>query len=219
MSLVLAKDEALDAGTTLLQTVRAAADAIPAPKRPRILAYGESLGAYGSQAPFGGGGVEAIAKQSDGALWSGTPAGTSYWNQINALATSGPAWQPIVDNGSVIRYAANSAGLAVPNSPWGSPRAVFLQNATDAVVWWRPDLIWARPRWLDQPHGPNVPRQMKWYPVVTFEQMLIDLSVAGNMPPGVGHNYAADVANGWVAVLMPKSWTPGEQDRLQAALN
>ena len=219
LSLLLSKRSALEAGTVLLHSVRAAAQEIPASHRPKVFVYGESLGSYGSQAPFKGGGTGAIAAQSDGALWSGTPAATAYWNELNALSTSGPAWQPIVDNGSVVRYAATPSAITQPGASWGSPRAVYLQNATDAVVWWRASLIWSRPGWLDSPRGPDVPSQMRWYPVITFEQMIIDLSVAGAMPPGVGHNYGNTIATGWVAVLQPSTWTPAEQARLEVALN
>jgi uncharacterized membrane protein len=163
--------------------------------------------------------VAGLTDQADGALWAGPPASSEYWQQLSALATTGPTWQPILDDGQVFRFAADSAGLAEPAKPWGPVRGVYLQNATDAVVWWSPDLIASRPGWLNNPRGPDVPSAMTWLPLITFELVLVDMPAAGAMPPGIGHNYLPNIGPAWVAVLQPGDWTPAKTAKLQVALD
>lgn len=218
LSLIFSTPSSLDAGTALLAAVNTAVDQLPAEARPRVFVYGESLGAFGSLAPFADKGIEGFLDQVDGAVWAGPPANSAYWQQLNALSTSGPTWQPIVEDGTVIRYAATPAGIKTPPTMWGTSRGLFLQNATDPVVWWSPDLIFNRPGWLADPHGPGVPAEMTWLPLVTFEQVLIDMPPAGGMPAGVGHNYLTTIGDGWVAVLQPPTWSAANQANLQVAL-
>lgn len=218
LSIILSQSTSLDSGKILFQTIREAIEQLPATSRPKLYVYGESLGAFGSQAPFTNLGVNGLTSQADGALWAGPPANSTYWQQISALSTSGPTWAPIVDDGSVIRFAADEAGLAQPPLPWGPKRGVFLQNATDAVVWWSPTLIASRPGWLNTPRGPDVPAAMQWFPLITFELVLVDMPAAGSMPPGIGHNYLPNIGPAWVSVLAPPNWTPAQTQRLQAAL-
>lgn len=218
LSMVLDTAQSLDAGKYLLQAVTAAVDKLPPNKRPKLYVYGESLGAYGSLAPFDGVGVDGFSRLVTGAVWAGPPANSAYWLQLNALATAGPTWQPIIADGSVIRYAANASGLSQPVAPWGAARGVFLQNATDPVVWWSPDLLFHRPGWLDMPRGPGVPSGMRWLPLVTYWQVFVDMPAAGGMPAGVGHNYEPSIGPAWTAVMQPVGWGPEQESRLQAAL-
>lgn len=218
LSMVLDTAQSLDAGRYLLSAVTAAVDKLPAAKRPKLYVYGESLGAYGSLAPFDGVGVEGFHRLVTGAVWAGPPANSAYWEQLNAQATAGPTWQPIVANGSVIRYAANAAGLDQPDAPWGQARGVFLQNATDPVVWWSPGLLFHRPGWLDEPRGPGVPAEMRWLPLVTYWQVFVDMPAAGGMPAGVGHNYEPSIGPAWTAVMQPAGWGSEQETRLQTAL-
>lgn len=219
MSMIFSQSQSLDAGTILFNTVRQAIDQLPANSRPKLYVYGESLGAFGSQAPFTGVGIDGFAEQTDGALWAGPPANSQYWQQMSALASGGTAWQPIVDDGSVIRFAASPAGIDEPGQPWGSQRGLYLQHATDPVVWWTFGLIANRPQWLDDPRGPGVPQQMTWLPLITFELVTVDLPMAGSMPPTVGHNYLDLVSPGWVSILQPTGWTPENTTALQAFLH
>ncbi len=41
---------------------------------------------------------------------------------------------------------------------------------------------------------------MRWYPIITFWQVSADLTNAGGVPGGHGHNYGYSVLDGWVAV-------------------
>ncbi len=218
MSIMLSQSTSLDSGTILFQTIRSAIQELPESQRPKLYVYGESLGAFGSQAPFADKGVDGFTSQADGALWAGPPANSAYWEQISAQTNGGPTWAPIVGDGQVFRFAADAAGLTVPKQPWGSKRAVYLQNATDPVVWWSPDLIASRPGWLNDPRGPAVPAAMRWFPLITFELVAVDMPAAGGMPAGIGHNYLPNIGPAWIAVVNPSEWTPANTVALQAAL-
>ena len=71
LSIMLSQSTSLDSGTILFQTVRNAIDELPVSARPKLYVYGESLGAFGSQAPFTNLGIEGLTNQADGALWAG----------------------------------------------------------------------------------------------------------------------------------------------------
>jgi len=219
MSLILSQSTSLESGRILFETVRASIDELPVNERPNIYVYGESLGAFGSQAPFQGEGIDGLTRQADGALWVGPPANSEYWQEISAMSNRGPTWQPIVEDGRVFRFAADAQGLSEPNDPWDSTRAGYLQNATDPVVWWSPDLIVARPGWLDEPRGPDVPAAMTWLPLISFELVFIDMPAAGAMPPGIGHNYLPTIGPAWVSVLQPAEWSPENTTAMQKALD
>jgi len=221
MSMLFNTSDSIAAADALLHATREAVAALPPDDRPDIYVYGESLGAFGSMGAFNGVGVGGFAELVDGAVWAGPPANTPYWVQLNREASGGPAWQPIVADGSVVRFAADAAGLAQPPAPWGPNRGVVLQNSTDPVVWWSPDLIWNRPAWLDEPRGPDVPERMDWTPLVTFWQVFVDMPAAGSltMAPGVGHNYRPTVGPAWTAVMQPADWGAEQEARMQAALD
>lgn len=59
-------------------------------------------------------------------------------------------------------------GPVFQNDP---PRIVYLQDSSDPITLFTPDLLWRRPAWLDQPRGPDVSPAMIYLPVITFWQV------------------------------------------------
>jgi len=208
---------AADAGVALLEAVDAKVATLPGDERPKVYAYGQGLGAYGSQSPFADHGVAGIARRSDGALWVGPPHASRLRSQLVARSHEGPPWAPIVQHGSVVRFAADADGLAVPASTWGTVRAAYLQQTTDPVVYFAVPLLWSRPDWLDE-RGPGVPTQMSWRPLLTFYQVAADLLSADRVPPGQGHDYADSITQAWVDVLQPSDWTSTQTDAVRQAV-
>ena len=49
-----------------------------------------------------------------------------------------------------------AGGLREPPGPWNEPRLLYLQHASDPVVWWYWSILWSRPDWLAEPRGPDV---------------------------------------------------------------
>ena len=66
-----------------------------------------------------------------------------------------------------------------------------------------------------EPPGPGVPSHMIWRPLLTFEQVLMDLPLASSTAPGYGHDYDADVPRAWLEIIRPHGW---ERDRTERML-
>ncbi len=209
---------AQESGTALFEAVHARWSQLPPNARPRLLLYGESLGSNGSQAAFDG--LGEVRTRTDGALWVGPPYSNTLWRELVDRRDRGsPEWLPVYDEGMTVRFAADVDDLDQPDAPWVSPRVLFLQRASDPVVWWSPDLLVRRPDWLVGPRGADVSPSMAWYPVVTFWQVSADLAVATVVPPGHGHRYGDLIADGWAAVAPPVDWSPRDTVGLRTVVN
>jgi uncharacterized membrane protein len=70
---------------------------------------------------------------------------------------------------------------------------------------------------MKAPVGPDVSPELRWYPVVTFLQLALDMAVGLNVPIGYGHYFAPQhYIDAWAAVTAPEGWTPAGIDRLKA---
>jgi uncharacterized membrane protein len=168
-------------------------------RRPRVVLFGESLGAHTSQDVFlhwGTLGLDAMG--IDRALWIGTPYGSKWMRQV----TRGDRLD--VDRGTVavVNDHAQLAALAERGS---RPRFVLLSHDNDGVTKFGPDLLWYPPDWLGptrprpeptavgSPRG--IPAALRWRPVTTFFQSLVDMKNAQTAGPfGANqHDYRADL--------------------------
>ena len=158
------------------------------PSPPRLLAYGESLGAGAAQHGLQ---IEpnlvdvpaARMREVDAALFVGTPGGQSLRNDLldNPHTVHVDRWQALPDP---------------------LPRDVqlwFLEHDADPVTRFDRTLLWSKPRWLAaDPRGRNVPADMLWLPMTTWQQVLLDVAYATQAQSGVfrsvGHDYRADLA-------------------------
>ncbi len=97
---------------------------------------------------------------------------------------------------------------------------MYLQHASDGVTWWGPETLWSEPDWLREPRGPDVLGDVRWYPFVTFWQLTGDLFVAAasDIPPGHGHVYQLEYADGFAALHAPDGWTDADTARLKDAM-
>lgn len=191
---------------------------LPAGSRPLLLAFGQSLGSYGSEAAFSG--VADLRNRIDGVLWVGPPNFNELWRELTARRDAGtPQRLPVVDRGRTVRFAARPPDLLHPDAPWPRPRVVYLQHSSDPVVWWSPELILRRPDWLREPRGPDVLDAVRWFPLVTFTQLTVDLLYdhASEAEPH-GHQYGTTAAAAWAAIVPPDGWDPADTARLQREL-
>jgi len=218
LSFLVDKENARQAGQTLFEAVDALIREMPEAERPRLVVFGESLGSFGGEAPFLA--LNNLIARTNGALFSGPTFNNTIWTQLTRDRDAGsPEWLPIFDKGENVRFAARSDNLDRPNDPWGHPRVVYLQHASDPIAWWNPDLLFAEPDWLREPRGYDVSGRMQWIPIVTFLQVSADMAVAVDVPDGHGHVYVKDVANAWAAILEPPGWTPAKTDKLRPLLS
>jgi len=205
-----------DTGRALFREVYAHWTALPHDARPRLYLYGLSLGAISSEQSVRL--HEVIADPIQGALWAGPPFPSPTWRSVTKERLSdSPAWLPRFGDGSIIRFTNQQNALNIPGAQWGPLRIVYLQYASDPVVFFETTAFYRRPSWLSEPRGPDVSPDLRWYPGVTFLQLLLDMAVGLTVPIGHGHLYApAHYIDAWQAVTDLKGWTPAEIARLKA---
>ena len=120
-------------------------------------------------------------------------------------------------DGSLIRFTTQENALDIPGAAWGPMRIVYLQYASDPITFFSPRSFYREPDWMEPPRGPDVSPELRWYPVVTFLQLALDMAVGLTVPIGHGHYYApAHYIDAWIAVTAPEGWTPEEIERLKA---
>ncbi len=226
ISFLTDEDKAAEAGRAMIEAIHQRWRQWPEQRRPRLLLYGESLGSMSGQGAFGY--LPDIAQMGFASvLWVGPPNASPLWRALTARRDPGtPEVQPRYDNGRTVRFAQASSPAeiaSVARPPWSGTRVLFLQHASDPVVWWSPDLLFEEPDWLREPPGFDRSPSMHWYPIVTFWQLCADL--AGDVtsseasPVGHGHNYGNSQLDGWVAVAAPEGWTSFDTDRIRRALD
>ncbi|CAN5869339.1 alpha/beta-hydrolase family protein [soil metagenome] len=209
---------ARDAGRELFNQVYDRWSQLPEADRPLLVVYGESLGSLGSEAAFSG---EAdLVIRADGALWVGPTNFNSLWRQFTSRRDPGSLERlPIFDGGQTVRFAATSEHLLRDVDEWHFPRVAYLQNPSDPVVWWSPNLLFRRPDWLREPRGHDVLDSVRWFPLVTFSQMTIDLLAGYSIEEeDYGHRYARRVVEAWAAIVPPEGWTDADTARLKGAM-
>ncbi|WP_370745843.1 alpha/beta hydrolase [Mycolicibacterium brumae] len=218
LSFLVDKENARIAGQALFEEVDALVRQMPEASRPKLVVFGESLGSFGGEAPFLS--LDNLVARTDGALFSGPTFNNTIWTELTANRDPGsPMWLPIYEDGQHARFVAIPDDLNRPDAPWGDPRAVYLQHASDPIAWFNPDLLFREPDWLREKRGYDVSPMMHWMPVITFLQVSADMAVGVDVPDGHGHVYVQNVANGWAAVLRPPGWTPEKTERLRPLLH
>ncbi|TMR99278.1 alpha/beta hydrolase [Nonomuraea basaltis] len=218
VSFLVDRDRAAASGRALFEAVRARWARQPAGERPRLVLSGESLGSYELEGAFRD--LDDLAARADGALFVGPPNASPIWDRVTAGRERGsPVWRPIYGSGKTARFVQAPADLDRPATPWPRPRVVYLQNASDPVVWWSPELIYRRPAWLEGERGPGVNPEMNWFPLVTFWQVLVDMTAALSVPSGHGHRYGPNIVDGWAAVVPPPGWDAADTGRLRGLIS
>ncbi|MFI2668448.1 alpha/beta hydrolase [Streptomyces albidoflavus] len=214
LSFLVDKEKAAHATRELVDAVRARWAALPPDERPRLVVTGESLGAYAVEASYERPGE--LLDNVDGALLLGPPDFSPISQEIRAHRDpSSPVWRPLYEEGRHFRFAQfPRRDLARPAGPWREPRVVYLQNASDPVVWWSYDLLLQRPEWLDDPLGPDITPEITWFPFVTFWQTSVDMAVSYGVQAPHGHRYGASPVDGWAAVAPREGWTDADTRRL-----
>ena len=218
ISFLVDKQRAKDAGQALFSAVFAKWSKLPADQRPRLYAYGLSLGSFAQQAAFTT--PADVTAQTGGAVFVGTPNDTALWRAVEKSRDPGsPEWQPVIQQGQTIRFAASPENYANPPGPWNEPRLLYLQHASDPVVWWYWSILWSRPDWLAEPRGPDVNSASFWFPFVTWAQVTVDQFHGTGVPNGHGHNYGNMMVSAWAELGQPPGWTSDDTVALQKLID
>ncbi|BBZ02726.1 membrane protein [Mycolicibacterium chitae] len=215
------QQKSMRSGQMLIDAVHDRWAELPEQQRPKLMLYGESLGSMAGQSAFGY--LPDIALMGfDSVLWVGPPQASPLWRAlIERRDPRTTEVAPRYDNGRTVRFsqAGDPAEVARDTAePWDDTRVLFLQHASDPIVWWSPKLLFSRPDWLVEPPGQDRTAAMQWYPFVTFSQVGADMLNAADMPAGHGHNYDNVILDGWVAVAPPPDWTAADTERIRRAL-
>ncbi|MFM8598084.1 MAG: alpha/beta hydrolase [Mycobacterium sp.] len=225
ISFLADQSKSVEAGRAMIDAVQRRWSQWPVDRRPVLALYGESLGALAGQGAFGYlPDVPAMGFSS--VLWVGPPNASRLWRALTARRDPGtPEVAPRYDGGRTVRFAQSSSSAEIATvaaPPWPRTRVLYLQHASDPVVWWSPNLLLRRPDWLTEPPGFDRSPSMRWSPIVTFFQVTADMAAnvteSAGTPAGHGHNYGDRQLDGWVAVAAPEGWTAADTERVRRGL-
>jgi uncharacterized membrane protein len=167
----------------------------PPEKRPRVVLFGESLGAWTSQDAFAHRGTQGLLDAGiDRAIWIGTPYMSKWKEQV--LKSE----RPDVDRSLIGRFNDFGELEALDPEARRRLRYVMITHANDAVGHFGLDLLVRAPDWLGPAaiRAATVPGAQQWRSPTTFVQTLVDMKNAANVIPGQfeakGHDYRADLA-------------------------
>lgn len=218
ISFLVDQQKAKDAGIALYNAVYKEWVKLPVDQRPKLLSYGESLGSFGSEAAFPA--VTSLQALSSGTVWVGPPNSNALWSNIVSHREAGsPMILPVYQNGATVRFAGRSGDLQYPNTEWTNPSAVYLQHASDPIVWWSPSLILNKPAWYNEPRGYDVNVATRWFPIITFWQITADMAFANSVPDGHGHKYGTLPVDAWAQVAPPPNWNAQKTQDLKNVLS
>lgn len=216
LSFLVDQAVASEAGAALIDAVRDHLDGMPEADRPMLLLFGESLGSYATEAAFDD--LAEMRAAADGVMLVGPTFTNPIWEDIVADRRDGsPQWRPETDEPGV-RFATTPADLADIEALGDGARVVYLQNPSDPITWWSKDLAFRKPDWAGPPAAPDRSPQFRWVPIVTFWQVVFDMTDSLGVPTGHGHHFGSNVADGWVAVSAPDGWTDDDTARLKAVV-
>jgi uncharacterized membrane protein len=166
----------------------------PPERRPRVLVFGESLGAWTSSDVVMFQGIDGFDHYGiDRALWVGLPW-LAKWSRSGMTRGS----STLVPEGTVGVFDHHDQLAELTEEHQSRLRATILSHDNDPIAVLGPELLIQRPSWLaDGQRGRGVPEQMRWRPLITFIQTAMDAANAMVSVPGefgsFGHDYRADM--------------------------
>jgi uncharacterized membrane protein len=179
----------------LLAAIRRRLYQMPPERRPKLVVFGESLGAHTSQDAFLHTGTQGLLDAGvERALWIGTPHLSKWKVQVMGKP------RPDVEGSLLGEFNSFKEVEALPTDVRRELRYFLITHGNDGVARFGPDLLIQQPEWLGDPGGRpvGVPQSQKWITPTTFFQTLIDMNNAMNVVPGKfeanGHDYRSDLA-------------------------
>lgn len=202
----------------LLHAVEWRLRGMPPERRPRLVGFGESLGAHTLQDAFLHEGVAGLHRVGmERALFLGTPAGSGWarrWRLDPERTDPG---------GEVAEVASYAEWLALAEERRERCRYVLLSHHADPITRFEPALAVRQPDWLGplERRPPGISPLAAWRPLTTFILTAVDMKNALTTTPGVftvrGHDYRADLAR-MVAAAFGLPVSESELMRIERAL-
>jgi len=191
----------------------------PPEQRPKVLVFGESLGAWSSSDVVMRQGIEGFDHYGiDRALWFGLP-GLAKWSRTGMREGD----NPLIPEGSVGAFDRYAQFDALTEAEKDHMRAVILDHDNDPIAAMSPRLAVKRPPWLEhETRGRGVSEEMGWIPVLTLVQVIVDAMNAMRTVPGefksFGHDYRGDTADFVHGAWHLPPVTPEQRDAVEATL-
>jgi len=202
----------------LLWGVRQRLRTVPKEDRPKILVFGESLGAWSSSDVImhqGIGGFDHYGIEN--ALWFGLP-GLARWSRTGMKEGR----NSLTPEGTVSAFDQLDEYLELSEDEREALRAVVVDHANDPIAQMSLRNAVKQPEWLDGERGRNVPQQMNWTPMITFIQVLADAMNAMVTVPGeyksFGHDYRGDTLDFVQAAYGMPSISDEQREAIHATL-
>lgn len=176
----------------LLWGVRQRLTAVPEQDRPKVLVFGESLGAWSSSDVIMHQGIAGFDHYGiENALWFGLP-GLARWSRTGMREGRNPLTPP----GTVRAFDRFEQYEELTDEERSTLRAIIVDHDNDPISQMSLRLAVKRPPWLNGDPRRNVPTGMRWQPLITFIQVLADAMNAMVTIPGeyksFGHDYRGD---------------------------
>ena len=164
-------------------------------KRPRLVLFGESLGALTMQDVWKRRTVEAIDRDFvHSSIFLGTPSGTEFAKSWRLNPSK------VDPEGKVIELDDFGDFINLPQEERERIRHVLISHYDDPIPKFGTNILLRRPWWLGpvDHRPPRVPKSTHWRPGVTFVLTAIDMINAMEVIPGTfgrrGHDYREDIA-------------------------
>jgi uncharacterized membrane protein len=179
----------------LIAALRARLDGIDPGTRPKVVLFGESLGAWTSQDAFEHRGTQGLINSGvDRALWIGSPYMSKWKEQVLKSDRFD------VDPSLIGRFNDFGQVEALDPEARSKLRYVMITHHDDGVAHFGLDLLARAPAWLGarETRAGTVPKGEQWRSPISFIQTLVDMKNSANVIPGQfeakGHDYRADLA-------------------------
>jgi uncharacterized membrane protein len=199
--------------TLILQGIRDRIAAMPEEQRPRLLQFGESLGAQVALDVAARGTDRFDDLGLDRGLYLGTPFRTELWDRWFADPAS-------ADPSGILGKVAQSD--EIPHLP-PSVRHVQVIHHDDPINKFSYDAVVRTPWWMGPPQTrpPRVPRETTFRPITTFVITLVDLKNGMNSKPGefvrLGHDYRIELCDA-IRHTYQLPASPEQVERIEQAL-
>lgn len=188
---------------------------------PRVLLYGNSLGAWSGQEAFKGSGVQGVLDRVDRVLWVGNP-GPSGWRNDVVFPRDGAH---VSGRDRVLEFSEVAEVDALTQEQRERIGIWMHTRASDPVAKIDADMLWRRPLYLRGEHREDarVPKNAAYVPGVSFLQELGDIITTSRIADdpdrqAEGHTYVVDIVPDVATAYYPRERDPALQHRIQRAV-
>lgn len=167
---------------------------IPLEKRPKLVIFGESLGAHTMQDAFMHEGTAGFKRSLiDHALFVGTPAESKWAEQWRLDPERFDPDDEVAELANVEEFNSLS------DSKRDGAKYILLSHHEDPICKFSPELIVREPDWMAEgdSRSPALKPSAEWFPFTTFVLTLVDVKNATDVIPGKfeawGHDYRKSI--------------------------